>query len=160
MSINFKPPETLSSSTTVTSSSMSTPVMSTQDTASSGTYSGRAAANLNKDLILNFCQVGKNQAPTKLTTKEAMDLIVNKLKVPPKEIVKVDLRGMNGKIKVRLNPTCNVADYQTANAMMVKPGLRLEPMKRVDKEVWVTVQWVSLDDNIEEILKVLPNPTP
>ena len=116
------------------------------------------SVTVHRDLVLTFREVG-DISPKPLEKVEIVELLVRKLKIPPKMIDAIDDSNVNNsnmmKLRVRLVPDCDPEKYMNVNALIVKPGLRLEPGKRVDYEVWVKIYRTSLDDSNAEILKVL-----
>ena len=119
----------------------------------SPSWSAAASAVTYKEMSLTLQHVGDVE-PKPLTKREVIHLLVQKLKIPPEHLIAID-NSYYKSIKVRVNPTLNVEDYLNVNALVLKPGLRLEPSKRLDKEVWVRIYRCSLYDSDAEMTKVL-----
>lgn len=137
---------------TVVSSGRQT--MSQERSADSSCASASSAVT-QKEVVLTFQDVGLSPSAP-LMMSEVADVLVNKLGFPPKEILAIDM-GPRLKVIVWVTPTCRVEAYSSINAMFVKPGLGMLPMKCLDREVWVKVYWTNLNDSSAELTNVLSN---
>ena len=115
-------------------------------------YAHTAAAVKHQELVLTFCEVG-NSRPEPFSKIKIVHLLCVKLKVPPEELLAID--PYRFKIVIWLIPECNVQRYMTTTAMVLKENLRLELMKRIDRETWVKVYWLNMSNSHEEVIEAL-----
>ena len=110
-------------------------------------WASMTSAMTYKEMSLTLQHVG-DIVPTPLTRKEIIQLLVQKLGLTPDKLLGID-NSFWKSIKVRVPPTTDIDAHLNINAIILKPGLRLEPSKRLDKEVWVKIYRCSFNDVIE-----------
>ena len=122
-------------------------------------YAG-ASSLVTETMLSMIFQKTDPTATYALSYHDIAKVVYNILKIPPGK-----LRGFSDasfrRLRIWIDPSLNKEDYMTNTAVFVRPGLRLEPMKKGNTEFWVKIQWTeyekSIDGPLEEVLKKFGN---
>ena len=128
------------------------------------TYADRASLNyggnqFKKKVKLNILDIileRKDQNVSyNLTKDELSKLLFQRMKINPKNIIKIDTSGF-GKILLELKSALKPEDFMNFPAFDIRDGLRTKLYKpHHKKEVLVTISWLDLetpDDNVIHVL--------
>ena len=79
-----------------------------------------------------------------LSRKEKADLVYKRLKLPPSKVKSIVSSNFEH-IRIELTSDVNVEDYKKAEAIYIRPGLKVQPMKELKRTTRVKICWVDLD---------------
>ena len=96
----------------------------------------------------------ENSATYNFTQSEIGRIVGKILKVPNAALKAVDDSNWR-RLMIVLNPGYNATDYMLAESRIVKTGVRMEPMLRPEREIWVKCYWTGYNDSDQDILDVL-----
>ena len=79
-----------------------------------------------------------------LSRKEKADLVYKRLKLPPSKVISIVSSNFEH-VRIELTSDVNVDDYKKAEAIYIRPGLKVQPMKELKRTTRVKICWVDLD---------------
>ena len=79
-----------------------------------------------------------------LSRRERALLVYKRLKVPPQHVRSIVSSGFE-QVRVELDACLNVEQFKKAEAVYIRPGLKVQPMKEMKRTTRVKVCWVDLD---------------
>lgn len=79
-----------------------------------------------------------------LTKKEKAHLLFRRLKLPADSVKSIESCNFE-QLRIELSAEVNVENYKKAEAIYIRPGLKVQPMKELKRTTRVKVCWVELD---------------
>ena len=106
-----------------------------------------------KWLTMQLHREDKN-IPFNLTKLERGALLFRKLKIPVENVKSLELCNFE-QIRIEITGDINLERYKTVEALQIRPGLKVQPMKEMKLTTRIKVCWVPLDVPDEAIFETL-----
>ena len=92
--------------------------------------------------------------PFNLSNRERATLLYRKLKIPKENVKSLELYNFEH-IRIELCGNINPEKFKTVEAIQIRPGLKVQPMKEIKRTTRIKVCWVPLDVPDETIFDTL-----